>query len=265
MSDQLPRLVDSHCHLDMLSETDEGVGAILDRAKTAGVRHCLNISVNLADFPRVLAIAEKFPNVSASLGLHPTDADEKIDVDTLIRLGQNPKIVGIGETGLDYYRVTDGLDAQREQFRVHIRAAKALQKPLIIHTREARADTLAILKEEQAHTCSGVMHCFTEDWETAKAALDLGFYISISGIVTFKNAPLVQETASKVPLDRLLIETDAPYLAPVPHRGATNEPAFVQHTAHFIAGLRGISFETLAEATTNNFFHLFQGAKAHHV
>ncbi len=265
MSEQALKYVDSHCHLDMLSDDDHGVSLILDRAKAAGVSHCLNISVNMADFPRVLQIAEKFPNVSASLGLHPTDADERVDVETLVHLGQNPKIVGIGETGLDYYRVTEGLEMQREQFRVHIRAAKALKKPLIIHTREARADTLAILKEEQAETCSGVMHCFTEDWETAKAALDLGFYISISGIVTFKNAPLVQETASKVPLDRLLIETDAPYLAPVPHRGIRNEPAFVPYTAAFIANLRGISVAELADATTNNFFNLFQGAKAHHV
>lgn len=255
-------LVDSHCHLDMLSEDDAIVADILSRAKAAGVIHCINISVNLADFPRVLAIAEKFPHVSASFGLHPNDADEPADEATIIKLGSHPKVVGIGETGLDYYRSTGDLSWQREQFRLHIRAAKHLNKPLIIHTREAQADTIAILKEEGAADVGGVMHCFTENWEMAKQALDLGFYISISGIVTFKNAQQVQDMAKRVPLDRLLIETDAPYLAPMPHRGKTNEPAYVRHTAEFLAAHRGIALETLANATTANFFNLFKGAQA---
>lgn len=258
-------LVDSHCHLDMLSDDDAVVADIIHRAKAVGVQHFLNISVNLADFPRVLSIAEQFPEVSASLGLHPNDSDEAIDVDGLVALGQHRKIVGIGETGLDYFRSTGDLSWQRDLFRVHIQAAKILKKPLIIHTREAKADTLAILKEEGASAIGGVMHCFTEDWETAKAAIDLGFYISISGIVTFKNATVIQDTAKQVPLDRLLVETDSPYLAPVPHRGATNEPAFVKYTAEAIAAMRGVSFEALAEATTNNFFTLFKGANASHV
>lgn len=254
-------LVDSHCHLDMLSEDDAVIADILSRARAAGVIHCINISVNLADFPRVLAIAEKFPHVSASFGLHPNDADEPADEETIVKLGSHPKVVGIGETGLDYYRTTGDLSHQREQFRLHIRAAKKLKKPLIIHTREAQEDTLTILREEDAASVGGVMHCFTEDWNMAKQALDLGFYISISGIVTFKNAPVVQDTAKRVPLDRLLIETDAPYLAPVPYRGKSNEPAYVRHTAEFLAALRGISLESLAVATTANFSTLFKGAK----
>lgn len=255
-----PALVDSHCHLDMLSDDDAVIAEIIARAKAVGVCHFINIGVNLADFPRVLAIAEKFPEVSASFGLHPNDADEPADFDTLVRLASHPKVVGIGETGLDYYRSTGDLSWQRDQFRLHIQAAKALKKPLIIHTREAQSDTLAILKEENAGEVGGVMHCCTETWDVAKAAIDLGFYISISGIVTFKNAEVIQNTAKHVPLDRLLIETDAPYLAPVPHRGKTNEPAFVHHTAAYLAALRGISFDALAEATTTNFFHLFKGA-----
>lgn len=254
-------LVDSHCHLDMLSDDDAVIADILSRAKAAGMVHCINICVNLKDFPRVLAIAETFPHVSASFGLHPNDADETLDEAGIIHYASHPKVVGIGETGLDYYRSTGDLSWQREQFRAHIRAAKALKKPLIIHTREAQADTLAILKEEGASDVGGVMHCCTETWEVAKQALDLGFYVSISGIVTFKNAAVIQDTAKHVPLDRLLIETDAPYLAPVPHRGKTNEPAYVLHTAQFLAELRGIDFNTLANATTTNFFNLFKGAE----
>lgn len=257
----VPALVDSHCHLDLLSDDNAVVADILSRATMAGVIHCISIGVDLKNFPRVLAVAEAFPQVSASFGLHPADADETLDEAGIIKYASHPKVVGIGETGLDYYHSTHDLTWQHDQFRMHIRAAKALKKPLIIHTREAQADTIAILKEEGANEIGGVMHCCTEAWAFAKQALDLGFYVSISGIVTFKNAAVVQDTAKQVPLDRLLIETDAPYLAPVPHRGKTNEPAFVKHTAEFLAALRGVSFEALAEATTTNFFNLFKGAE----
>lgn len=255
-------LVDSHCHLDLLDLTaDEGdVSCVVARAEENGVRHLLNVCVAISEFPTILKTSEKFPSVSTSVGLHPNEKDEEITTEQLIELGQHAKVVAIGETGLDYFRTTGETEWQRERFRAHIRAAKHLNKPLIIHTRDAQADTLKIMQEENAKEARGVMHCFSEDWEVAKAALDMGFYISFSGIVTFKSATTIQEAAKLVPLDRLLVETDSPYLAPVPYRGKPNEPAYVRHTAEYIAALRGVSFETLAEQTTNNFFHLFSGA-----
>lgn len=259
-------LVDSHCHLDMLDLTpDNGdISRPIERARAKGVKHFLNVSVTLAEFPQVLRIAEQFPDVSASVGLHPNDEGE-VDVATLVKLGSHPKVIAVGETGLDYYRSTGDTTWQRERFITHIQAAKKLGKPLIIHTRMAREDTLRIMRAENVADCGGVMHCFSEDWETAQAALDLGFYISISGIVTFKNALTTQEVARQVPLDRLLVETDAPYLAPLPYRGKPNEPAYVAETAAFIANLRGISLEELARKTTENFFRLFKGASVNHV
>ncbi len=257
-------LVDSHCHLDMLEANGNDLSQILLRAKEQDVKYLLNVCVSLADFPRVLTIAEKHDFISASLGVHPNE-QENVSYETLIDLGKHPKVIAIGETGLDYFRSTGNLTWQRDRFREHIHAAITLQKPLIVHTREAQADTIQILKEEQAQTAGGVMHCFTENWEVAKKALDLGFYISFSGIVTFKNATTIQEVASKLPLESMLIETDSPYLAPIPHRGKPNEPAYVKHTAEFIAALRGISLAELAEKTTDNFFTLFKKAARPHV
>lgn len=214
--------------------------------------------VTLERFPGVLALTERFQNLYAAVGVHPDTQDgREPDEDTLIQLSAHPKVVAIGETGLDYYRIEGKLDWQRERFRTHIRAALKTRKPLIIHTREAASDTLQILEEEKASEVGGVFHCFTETVAVAAAALAIGFHISISGIVTFKNAMQIKEVASFIPLDRLLVETDAPYLAPVPHRGKLNHPALVRHVAEEVAKLKGISPEALAEATTNNFFQLF--------
>jgi TatD DNase family protein len=212
--------------------------------------------------PAVLALTDRFRNLYAAVGVHPdTQEGEEPDEATLIRLAAHPKVVAIGETGLDYYRLEGDLEWQRDRFRTHIRAARQCGKPLIIHTREASADTLRVLEEEAAGKVGGVFHCFTETPAVAEAALALGFYISISGIVTFKNALQVKEVARSVPLDRLLVETDAPYLAPVPHRGKLNHPALVRHVAEEVARLRGISLDELTQATTTNFLRLF-GPKA---
>lgn len=256
------KLVDSHCHLNMLDLTpDNGsLQPVIERAQQQGVCHFLNVSVNLADFPEVLKAAEVYPFVSASVGIHPNEPDEKSDVAELVKLGSHPNVIAVGETGLDYFRSTGDLEWQRQRFRDHITAAHQLNKPLIIHTRQAKEDTIRILREEHAHHPIGVMHCFSEDWETAKQALDLGFYISFSGVVTFKNTSILQDAAKKVPLDRILVETDAPYLAPMPHRGKPNEPGYVRYTADFIAALRGIDADEFANQTTCNFFNLFKGA-----
>lgn len=225
------------------------------------VGHALCISVTLAEFPQVLAVAEAYDNIYASVGVHPDYEDEgEISVEELVKRAQHPKVVAIGETGLDYFRLTGDLEWQRERFRNHIRAAIEVDKPLIIHTRAAAEDTIRILREENAQMVGGVMHCFTESLDVAKQAIDLGFYISFSGIVTFKNAANLKEVAKQVPLDRILVETDSPYLAPVPFRGKTNQPAYVKYVAEEVAALRGIPFEELAEATTNNFFRLFKYA-----
>lgn len=258
-------LVDSHCHLNSLDLAPYGgeLLPLLEQAKQQGVQHMISVCVTLQEFPEVLAIAKRYPHISASVGLHPTEKAEPREptVDELVALAADEKVVGIGETGLDYYRLEGDLDWQRERFRTHITAAKLSKKPLIIHTRQAKEDTLRIMREENAASVSGVMHCFTEDWEMAVAAMELNYYISISGIVTFHNAKALQEVAKKLPLDRLLIETDAPYLAPVPHRGHPNQPAYVRHVAEFIAALRGISVVELAEITTQNFFTCFRDAK----
>lgn len=250
-------LVDSHCHLDFpdfQGREDELVEAMT----TNGVGWALIAGVTLERFPGVLALAERFPGLYAAVGVHPdTEEGQEPDQQTLLRLAEHPKVVAIGETGLDYYRLEGDLEWQRERFRIHIRAARRCRKPLIIHTREAAAETLRILEEEGAGDVGGVFHCFTETSAVAEAALALGFYISISGIVTFKNALQIKEVASWVPLDRILVETDAPYLAPVPHRGKLNHPALVRHVAEEVARLRSISVEELATATTANFFRLF--------
>ncbi|WP_350282751.1 TatD family hydrolase [Nitrosomonas sp.] len=250
--------VDSHCHLDfpdLASSLDE----LLANMQTSQVTHALCVGVNLENFPRVLALAELHPNLFASVGVHPDYEDTvEPEVEQLLKLADHAKVVALGETGLDYFRLKGDLDWQRERFRRHIRAARQCGKPLIIHTRAAAEDTLRIMEEEGAASVGGVMHCFTESWEIARRALDLNFYISFSGIVTFKNAAIIKEVAKKVPADRMLIETDSPYLAPVPHRGETNQPAFVRHVAEEIARLRETTLAEIAAVTTNNFFNLFK-------
>ncbi len=258
-------LVDSHCHLNCLDLTEHAgeLDVALLAAKDVGVQHMLCVCIDLENFPAVLAIAEQHDNITASVGLHPTErSGQEPEVEDLVRLSDHPKVVAIGETGLDYYRCTDDNAWQRERFLRHIEAAKMVQKPLIIHSRAAKEDTLSILRAEEAWDVKGVMHCFTEDWDMAKKAIDLGFYISFSGIVTFRNAVELKEVAQKVPLDRMLIETDSPYLAPTPHRGKPNEPAYVRFVAEHIAELRGVPVEEIAEQTTANFFELFKGARA---
>jgi len=257
-------LVDSHCHLDQLDLTPYhgDLQNALQFAKDQGVGHFLCVSVTLTDFPNMLKIVKTYPHISASVGLHPNEEVSKEPTsDELVRLGKDEKIVAIGETGLDYYRSHGDLDWQRSRFREHIRAAKNLHKPLIVHSRQAREDTLKILKEEDASSIGGVMHCFTEDYAMAKAAMDLNFYISFSGIVTFNNAKPLQSVAREVPLDRMLIETDSPFLAPIPFRGKSNQPAYVRHVAEFIAQLKEVPMETFAEKTTENFFSCFGEAK----
>jgi len=235
----------------------------------AKVSHALCVSVDLPDFPNVLKLALDHANLYASVGVHPDYEDTpEPSFDFLVETArQHPKIVAIGETGLDYYRMGDrsyeSMEWQRERFRTHIRAAIASKKPLIIHTRSASEDTIKILKEEGAHTIGGVMHCFTESYEVAKAAMDMGFYISFSGIVTFKSAKDLQDTCKKVPLDRMLIETDSPYLAPIPFRGKTNEPAWVSKVGEFVADLKNVSIEALAMHTSNNFYQCFQIYRNH--
>jgi len=249
--------VDSHCHLDFPEFAGE-IPALLDAMAAAQVTHALCISVNLPDWPRVHALAAAHDNLYATAGVHPDYEDTpEPSVDDLMALASRPKVVAIGETGLDYYRLTGDLEWQRERFRTHIRAARRARKPLVIHTRSAGEDTLAIMREEGAGEAGGVMHCFTESWEVARGALDQGFHISFSGIVTFKNATALKDVARRVPRTRMLIETDSPYLAPVPHRGKRNQPAFVPHVAHEIAKLTGVPVETVARDTSANFFRLF--------
>ena len=249
--------VDSHCHLDF-PELRAELPQLLAAMRDNDVTHALCIGVDLPAWPGVLEIAQSHANLYATVGVHPdyTDTPEPSVAD-LVRLSQADKVVAIGETGLDYYRLEGDLDWQRERFRTHIRAARETGKPLVIHTRSAAADTLAIMREEQAGEVGGVMHCFTETWEVASAAIDLGFHISFSGIVTFKNAVELQEVARRVPLDRMLIETDSPYLAPVPFRGKRNQPAWVRHVGEAVAQLRGVPVATVARATSENFFRLF--------
>lgn len=255
------QLVDSHCHINFAS-LGEQLPQVLQSAKNNDVEYMLCVSVNLEDFPQVQTLARTFPHIFASVGVHPNERDGRDpSVEELVRLASDPRVIAIGETGLDYYRSEGDLSWQRERFRRHIRAAKECGKPLIIHMRDAARDTLQILREEGANHVGGVMHCFSETWETAQQALALNFYISFSGIVTFKNAEILRAVAVKVPADRLLIETDSPYLAPVPYRGKTNQPAYVRHVAQCLADLRQVPLETIAADTTNNFFALFQSAR----
>jgi TatD DNase family protein len=249
--------VDSHCHLDF-PELASDLPAVRAAMAAAGVTHALCIGVNLPDWPAVHALATAHPNFYATVGVHPDyENTPEPSVDDLATLAARPKVVAIGETGLDYYRTEGDVEWQRARFRTHVRAARQARKPLVIHTRAAAADTLAIMRDEGARDAGGVMHCFTETWEFAREALDLGFHISFSGIVTFKNAQALKDVARKVPRERLLVETDAPYLAPIPHRGKRNEPAYVAFVAKELARLRGEPVEAIAEATSGNFFRLF--------
>lgn len=254
------QLIDSHCHLPLIAEQGRSVTDIVQHAHDNGISEMLCVGVQIETIGGVLEAAQNHEHVYASIGVHPnTDASaHDPSVAELVRLcSDSSKILAVGETGLDYFRSEGNLDWQHQRFRTHIRAAKEVNKPIIIHTRDARADTLRIMREEGAAEIGGVMHCFVEDYETASAAMDLGFYISFSGIVTFKNARELQEVAKKIPLERMLVETDSPWLAPVPKRGKTNEPAFVKYTAAFLAELRGEDFSTIAENTTRNFHTLF--------
>ncbi|OFZ96605.1 MAG: DNAase [Betaproteobacteria bacterium RBG_19FT_COMBO_58_11] len=252
--------IDSHCHLDF-PELAENLPHILANMAANQVTHALCVSVDLPDFPKVRALAEAHSNLFASVGVHPDYQDTpEPTVAELVKLADHPRIVAIGETGLDYFRLKGDLEWQRERFRTHIRAARETGKPLIIHTREAAADTLRIMQEEDAGEAGGVMHCFTESWEVAAQAMELGFYISFSGIVTFKKALALKEVAKRIPLERMLIETDSPYLAPAPFRGKTNEPAWVKHVAEEIARLREIPVEEIGKTTSINYFKLFKHA-----
>ncbi len=250
--------IDSHCHLDF-PDLANNLDALLLKMQENKVSHALCVSVNLQDFPRMLSLTKQYDHIYASVGVHPDyeNLDEP-QASQLVALADDPKIIAIGETGLDYFRIKGDLSWQRERFRQHIRAAVECNKPLIIHTRSAAADTLKIMAEEGADKVGGVMHCFTESWEVAQQAIAMNFYISFSGIVTFKNAKELKQVAKQIPLDRMLIETDSPYLAPVPHRGKLNQPAFVRHVAEEIANLRGVRVDEIAAATTHNFFNLFK-------
>jgi TatD DNase family protein len=251
-------LVDSHCHLkfpELQSNIEEIRASMADNK----VGHALCISVTLKDFPQVLALAETYSNFYASVGVHPDYEDEPpFTVDDLVKLANHPKVIAIGETGLDYFRLTGHLEWQRERFRTHIRAAIQSDKPLVIHTRSASEDTLRIMREENAHHVGGVLHCFTESLEVALHAIDLGFYISFSGIVTFKNATMLKEVARQLPLDRILVETDSPYLAPIPYRGKINQPSYVKHVAEELSRIKNIPYDDVVASTTANFFKLFR-------
>lgn len=256
-------LVDSHCHLNFidLAEFNNDLNQVIIKASEVGVEHFLTVCVDLEDYPILCQIAESYSNISISIGLHPnSEIEAEPSVLSLIDLAKHPACIAIGETGLDYYRTESpaAKELQRERFRTHIQAALASKKPLIIHTRQAAEDTIKLMKEEKAEEIGGVMHCFSESWEIAKQALDLNFYISISGIVSFKNATNLHEVAKKIPIDRLLIETDSPYLAPVPFRGKQNHPALVRYVAMALSELRRESYEEIAKQTTANFYRCFK-------
>ncbi|MEC7826900.1 MAG: TatD family hydrolase [Pseudomonadota bacterium] len=249
--------VDSHCHLDRLDKSPEALRETLDFARRRGVEHFLCVSASVNDYPMMVETVAEFDDVSVSCGVHPLHQDEACSYEALLAAASDDKVVAIGETGLDYYYSADTREVQVQSFIDHIRVANETGKPLIIHTRDARQETIELLKAHLAPGTQGVLHCFTEDLAMAEAAIELGFYISLSGIVTFKSAAELQEVAKAIPLERMLIETDSPWLAPVPYRGKPNQPGYVVEVAEFIANLRGISTKALAEATTANFYRLF--------
>ncbi|MCO1333984.1 TatD family hydrolase [Microbulbifer sp. OS29] len=256
-------LVDSHCHLDRLKldKFDGDLDAVLELARSRGVGKFLCVGISLENANAVVDIAARYQDVVCSVGVHPLDVDSGMaGVDQLIEMASRPGVVALGETGLDYYYSTETREVQQQSFIAHLQAAGRTELPVIVHTRDAREDTIALIKEHGDTRTAGVLHCFTENWEMAKAALDLNYYISLSGIVTFKNAEELRDVARKLPLDRLLVETDSPYLAPVPYRGKPNIPAYVREVAEYVAELRGIPYEQLAEITSENFFRLFPRA-----
>ncbi|MDJ0805489.1 MAG: TatD family hydrolase [Gammaproteobacteria bacterium] len=258
-------LVDSHCHLDRvdLKPYDNDFSRFVSQTLESGVEHMLCVSIDLESWPAMVSLIEDYPQISMSVGVHPNDRDRhEPSAEELIELAGRSGVVAIGETGLDYFRSDGPLDWQRERFRTHIRAAIGCKMPLIVHTRAAREDTIRIMREEGAETAGGVMHCFTEDWPMASQALDLGFYISFSGIITFKNAADLRTVVEQVPMDRMLIETDSPYLAPVPYRGKSNQPRYVNQVAECVAQLKGMTQEAVAEQTKVNFYRCFALAKA---
>lgn len=253
-------LVDSHCHLDRVALDHYGgrFDQFVEKTLESGVGRMLCVSIDLESWPAMVELVEPYPQISISVGVHPNDKERREpSVEELVELSNRPKVVAIGETGLDYYHGEGDLEWQRERFRRHIRAAVAADKPLIIHTRQAKGDTIRIMREEGAEAAGGVMHCFTEDWPMAQQALELGFYVSFSGIITFKNAVELREVVKRVPMERMLIETDSPYLAPVPFRGKPNQPIYVERVAECVAQLKGLTPEAVAEQTTENFFRCF--------
>lgn len=256
-------LVDSHCHLDRLDykKKHKNLDDVVNKAKAMGVDYLMSVCVTLKDYPAMAELIKGHDEIFSSCGVHPLYKDEVLDEAVLLEYASNDKVVAIGETGLDFFYAPETKEWQIDSFRKQIRVAKKLNKPLIIHTRDARQETLDILREEGAEQVGGVLHCFTESIEMAEEAMKMGFYISVSGIVTFKNAKELQTVIKAIPLERLLVETDAPYLAPVPHRGQENEPAFTYDVAKFVADLKGVSLEELAEVTSNNFFTLFNKAQ----
>lgn len=249
--------VDSHCHLDRLDKSPVELAEALTFARRRGVEHFLCVAVSVKEFPTMMEAIEGFADVSASCGVHPLHQEDVCSYEELLAMASSDDVIAIGETGLDYFYSADTKEVQLSSFVNHIKVANALHKPLIIHTRDAREDTLNLLKKHKAPHTRGVLHCFTESWEMAEAAIAMGFYISISGIVTFHSAKELQEVVKKIPLNKLLIETDSPWLAPVPYRGKANQPGYVREVGEFIARLRGISVEELARATTENFYTLF--------
>ncbi|WP_250460868.1 TatD family hydrolase [Microbulbifer litoralis] len=256
-------LVDSHCHLDRLKLDKFGgdLNAVLDLARSRGVSKFLCVGISLDNVDSVVDIAQQNDDIVCSVGVHPLDVESGLaDVDRLLELSKKPNVVALGETGLDYYYSTETKEVQRQSFAAHLQAAGRAQLPVIVHTRDAREDTIDLIREHGDAEHAGVLHCFTESWEMAKAAMDLNYYISLSGIVTFKNAEELRDVARRIPLERLLVETDSPYLAPVPYRGKPNIPAYVREVAEFIAELRGIPYEELAEITSENFYRLFPRA-----
>lgn len=249
-------LIDSHCHFNLSKVSPQ---SWIEEAKHNGVHKFLNVSVDIETFPEILSLAEQYEEVYASVGVHPNaNSDDQTSVEDLVKLAQHPKVIAIGETGLDYYRSSGDLSWQFKRFRNHIQAAKETKKPLIIHCREAKEDVIKVLREENAKEIGGIMHCFVEDWEIAQQIMELGFLISFSGIVTFKTATDLQMVAQKIPANQYLIETDAPFLAPLPFRGKANQPAYVKQIGEFIAALRNESLNTVAQNTTQNFLNLFQ-------
>jgi len=258
-------LIDSHCHLDHIDLTPYAgkFAAFMAQTLASGVQQMLCVCINLADYPAMLALVAEYPQIAISVGVHPCEQNgEEPSLEQLVTLAEHPKNVAIGETGLDYYRAEGDRTWQRDRFRCHIQAARAAHKPLIIHTRQAAGDTLRILREEQAEQVGGVLHCFGESWEVAREAMQMGFYISFAGVVTFKNAHRLREVAAKIPLDRLLIETDSPYLAPVPRRGKPNEPRYVRHVAEMLAEIRQLPVDDIIAHTGRNYQQLFGTVEA---